>query len=32
MGVDHTRLNYKFQGRYYRLTDVAGHIVKAALA
>ena len=32
MGVDHTRLNYKFQGRYFRLTDVHGHVVKAALA
>jgi hypothetical protein len=32
MGVDHTRLNYRFQGRYFRLTDVAGHVVKAALA
>jgi hypothetical protein len=32
MGVDHTRLNYKFQGRYFRLTDVAGTVVKAALA
>jgi Protein of unknown function (DUF1501) len=31
LGVDHTRLTYKFQGRYFRLTDVSGHIVKAAL-
>jgi uncharacterized protein (DUF1501 family) len=32
MGVDHTRLTYKFQGRHFRLTDSQGHIVKAALA
>src|SRR6266511_1743562 len=31
LGVDHTRLTYKFQGRYFRLTDVSGHIVMAAL-
>jgi hypothetical protein len=32
MGIDHTRLTFKFQGRYFRLTDVAGNVVKAALA
>jgi len=32
MGVDHTRLTYKFQGRHFRLTDSQGEIVKAALA
>ncbi|HZZ44370.1 MAG TPA: DUF1501 domain-containing protein [Tepidisphaeraceae bacterium] len=32
MGIDHTRLTYRFQGRYFRLTDVAGNVVKAALA
>jgi hypothetical protein len=32
MGVDHTQLTYKFQGRYFRLTDVAGTVVKAAIA
>ena len=31
-GIDHTRLTYKFQGRDFRLTDVAGHPVKAILA
>jgi hypothetical protein len=31
MGVDHERLVYKFQGRYFRLTDVAGHIIKPIL-
>ena len=24
-GIDHTRLTYRFQGRDFRLTDVAGH-------
>jgi len=32
LGVDHTRLTYKYQGRYYRLTDVHGHVVKDILA
>ena len=27
LGVDHTRLTYKFQGRHYRLTDVQGRVV-----
>ena len=32
LGLDHTRLTYKFQGRYYRLTDVQGEVVKQVLA
>ena len=32
LGIDHTRLTYKFQGRAFRLTDVAGNVVKAILA
>jgi hypothetical protein len=32
MGLDHTRLTYKFQGRDFRLTDVSGEIVKKILA
>jgi hypothetical protein len=32
LGVDHERLTFKFQGRYYRLTDVAGTVVKPLLA
>jgi hypothetical protein len=32
LGVDHTRLTYRFQGRDYRLTDVHGHVVKDLLA
>ena len=32
MGLEHTRLTYKFQGRDYRLTDVHGKIVEKLLA
>jgi hypothetical protein len=32
LGVDHTKLTYKFQGRHFRLTDVHGHVVKELLA
>jgi hypothetical protein len=31
LGMDHTRLIYKFQGRDYRLTDVHGNVLKAIL-
>jgi len=31
LGVDHTKLTYKFQGRDFRLTDVHGTVVKPAL-
>ena len=32
LGIDHTRLTYKFQGRHFRLTDVSGQVVKPILA
>ncbi|MEP7362247.1 MAG: DUF1501 domain-containing protein [Acidobacteriota bacterium] len=32
LGLDHTRLTYKFQGRHYRLTDVHGNVVKDVLS
>jgi len=32
LGIDHTRLTYRYQGRDYRLTDVHGHVVKDILA
>ncbi len=32
LGIDHTRLTFKFQGRHYRLTDVHGSVVKEVLA
>ncbi len=32
LGIDHTRLTYKFQGRRHRLTDVHGRVVKELLA
>jgi Protein of unknown function (DUF1501) len=31
LGIDHTKLTYKFQGRNFRLTDVAGNVVKNIL-
>jgi hypothetical protein len=31
MGIDHTKLTYRFQGRDFRLTDVHGNIVKDIL-
>ncbi|MDF1756425.1 MAG: DUF1501 domain-containing protein [Verrucomicrobiales bacterium] len=32
LGVDHERLTHRYQGRYFRLTDVHGHVVKPILA
>ena len=32
MGLDHTKLTYKFQGREFRLTDVHGNVVQKLLA
>src|SRR6201988_4267674 len=32
MGIDHTKLTYRFQGRDFRLTDVHGQVVKQILA
>jgi len=32
LGIDHTRLTFKFQGRHFRLTDVHGNVVKKILA
>jgi len=32
LGIDHLKLTYKFQGRYFRLTDVGGFVVKKVLA
>jgi uncharacterized protein (DUF1501 family) len=32
MGMDHTKLTFRFQGRDYRLTDVHGKVVKEILA
>lgn len=31
LGLDHKRLTFRFQGRDFRLTDVAGHVVKKLL-
>ena len=32
LGVDHTKLTFKFQGRRFRLTDVHGNVLKKLLA
>ena len=32
MGIDHLKLTYRFQGRDFRLTDVAGKVIKPVLA
>jgi hypothetical protein len=31
-GIDHKRLTFRYQGRDFRLTDVAGNVVKGILA
>jgi hypothetical protein len=32
IGIDHEKLTYKFNGRNFRLTDVAGHVVEKIIA
>jgi hypothetical protein len=32
MGIDHTKLTFRYQGRDFRLTDVEGNVVKSILA
>ena len=32
MGIDHTKLTTRYQGRQFRLTDVHGHVVRGILA
>ena len=32
LGIDHTKLTYRYQGRDFRLTDVHGHVVHDILA
>ena len=32
LGIDHERLTYRYQGRDFRLTDVAGKVVNQILA
>ena len=31
LGIDHKKLTYKFQGRYFRLTDVQGELIQKVL-
>jgi hypothetical protein len=32
LGIDHTRLTYRFSGRDMRLTDIHGHVIRDVLA
>jgi hypothetical protein len=32
LGIHHERLNFKYQGRRFRLTDIKGHVIKSLLA
>lgn len=32
LGLEHTKLTYRFQGRDFRLTDVSGNVVAKLLA
>ncbi|MEA2709752.1 MAG: hypothetical protein QOF78_2353 [Phycisphaerales bacterium] len=32
LGIDHEKLTFRFQGRYFRLTDVHGKVVPAVMA
>jgi hypothetical protein len=32
LGLDHTKLTYRFQGRDFRLTDVEGELVEKVIA
>ena len=32
LGLEHTRLTFRFQGRDFRLTDIAGNVVREILA
>ncbi|HAN96865.1 MAG TPA: sulfatase [Planctomycetaceae bacterium] len=32
LGIDHTRLTYRYQGRDFRLTDIHGHVIHDLIA
>ena len=32
LGIDHTKLTYRYSGRDYRLTDVYGNVVRDLIA
>jgi hypothetical protein len=32
MGMDHEKLTYRYNGRDFRLTDVAGEVIKEVIA
>jgi hypothetical protein len=31
VGIDHTKLTFRYQGRQFRLTDVHGHVAKGII-
>jgi translation initiation factor IF-3 len=32
LGLDHTKLTFRFQGRDFRLTDIGGEVIRKMLA
>ncbi|HRX53067.1 MAG TPA: DUF1501 domain-containing protein, partial [Verrucomicrobiales bacterium] len=32
LGIDHEKLTYTYSGRRYRLTDIAGEVIRPVLA
>ena len=32
LGLEHTKLTYRYNGRDFRLTDVEGNVIKAVIA
>jgi hypothetical protein len=32
LGIDHTRLTYRYAGRDFRLTDVHGNVIRGLMA
>jgi hypothetical protein len=32
LGIEHTRFTHRFEGRDFRLTDIAGEVIKPLLA
>ena len=32
LGIDHTKLTFRFQGRDFRLTDIHGNVMQSLLA
>ena len=32
LGIDHTKLTYRYSGRDFRLTDIAGNVIRDIVA